>query len=181
MSLRVITPPAAEPVSIETVKQHLRIDHDLEDFLLTAYIKAAREQAEELTRRALITQTLEQSFNAFPADGILPLWRPPLQSVTSVTYYDSLNASSVWTDYFTDINSEPGVIQFKTMPGAALRASGGVVVRFVAGYGTAGANVPERINQSILQLIGHWYENREGMNVPDAIRTAFWRERVVWI
>ena len=180
MSLRVITAPAAEPVSVATAKSHLRIDLSDEDTLLESYIKAAREQAELLTRQAFITQTLEQTFKGWPSDYVLRLWWPPLQSVISVKYYDSDNTEATWTDYSVDTNSEPGAIHFNSFPAVTLSESGGVVVRFAAGYGADGTSVPERFKQLILQLIGHWYENRESMAVPKEIREALKAERVVW-
>lgn len=98
----------------------------------------------------------------------------------SVKYYDDDNAEATWTDYTVDTNSEPGVIHFNSFPGVTLRESGGVVVRFTAGYGNDGTAVPERFKQLMLQLIGHWYEHREGMSIPKEIREAFKAERVVW-
>lgn len=180
MSLRVITAPAAEPVSVATVKSHLRIDLSDEDTLLASYIKGAREQGELLSRQAFITQTLEQTFEGWPPDYVLKLWRPPLQSVTSVKYYDEDNVEATWTDYTADTNSEPGAIHFNSFPSVTLRESGGVVVRFVAGYDSDGTLVPERFKQLMLQLIGHWYEHRESMAVPKEIRDAFRAERVIW-
>lgn len=179
-SLRTITPPAAEPVSLETVKEHLRIDLDAEDALLEAYLASARDKGEQLARRAFITQTLEMIVDTFPQDGILKVMRPPLQSVTSVKYYDSDNVQHTWTDYIVDADSEPGRIIFNTLPGDALRESGAIVVRFVAGYGDAGEDVPGSLKQTLLQLVGHWYEHRESMSVPVEIRQAFMDERVVW-
>lgn len=179
-SLRTITPPAAEPVSLETVKEHLRIDLDAEDALLESYLASARDKGEQLARRAFITQTLEMIVDTFPQDGILKVMRPPLQSVTSVKYYDSDNVQHTWTDYIVDADSEPGRIIFNTLPGDALRESGAVVVRFVAGYGATGDDVPGSLKQTILQLVGHWYEHRESMSVPVEIRQAFMDERVVW-
>lgn len=186
-SLRTITPPAAEPVSLETVKEHLRIDLDAEDALLETYLAAAREDGEELSRRAFITQTLEMIVDTWPQDGILTVLRPPLQSVTSVKYYDSDNVQHTWTDYIVDADSEPGRIIFNTLPGDALRESGAIVVRFVAGYGDASEDVPNRIRRAILMLVGHYYENREAVNVgnivtvmPLSSKNAFLAERVVW-
>src|SRR5574341_1423176 len=118
MNLRVITPPATEPVSVETVKSHLRIDLEAEDALLDIYIAAARERGEGLARRAFLTQTLELTVDAWPADGLLKLPRPPLQSVTSVKYLDRNGVEAPWTDYQVDARSEPGQIYFQSFPSA---------------------------------------------------------------
>ncbi len=35
-----------------------------------------------------------------------------------------------------------------------------ITITFVAGYGAAGANVPENLRQSLYALCAHWFENR---------------------
>ena len=180
MSLRLITAPLVEPVSMETAKAFLRVDHTLEDALIASLITSAREQGEELARRAFITQTWEQVLDDWPPKDSLLVLRPPLQSVTSVKYYDTANAEHTWTDYVVDSRSDPGRIHFNSTPGTTLLESGGLVVQFVAGYGAAAQSVPARIQDLILALVAHWYENRESRNVPDDIKRAFINERTVW-
>lgn len=187
MNLRTITPPAVEPVSLETAKLHLRLDHNADDTLITSYIESARELGEGLARRAFITQTLELVLDAFPANGVLKLPRPPLQSVTSVKYFDSDAAEQTWTDYVVDERSEPGCLIFRSTPSAALLESGAVVVRFVAGYGSTADKVPNAFVQGILLSVGHWYENREAVSVgnimteiPIGYRPLFFADRGSW-
>jgi uncharacterized phiE125 gp8 family phage protein len=196
MNLRLYSAPAAEPVSVATAKTFLRVDGSDDDALITSLIKAAREKGEELSRRAFITQTWEQTEDYWPVNSfltglrspwqllsygyVLQVYRPPLQSVTSVKYTDPNGVEATWTDYRVDTKSEPGKIIFTTLPGVSLQKTGAITVRFVAGYGTAGTNVPERINDSILSLVAYWYENRESHDVPANIKSAFIDERVVW-
>jgi uncharacterized phiE125 gp8 family phage protein len=181
VTLRLITPPANLTVSMATAKSFLRVDWTDEDVTIMSLLKSATETGEELARRAFITQTLEQTFDDWPADSLLTLWRPPLQSVTSVKYTDEDNVEAPWTDYRTDSKSEPGVILFNSLPDVALAESGAITVRFVAGYGNSETDVPERIKQAILFLVAYWYENRETVGeVPVGIRKMFMSERVVW-
>jgi uncharacterized phiE125 gp8 family phage protein len=181
MNLRLITAPAAEPVSLATAKAFLRVDDLYDDTLITSLIKSAREKGEELSRLAFITQTWELTRDTWP-DGclLLKLYRPPLQSVTSVKYFDGDNQQHTWTDYTVDTASEPGAIIFNSLPSANLRKSGAITVRFVAGYGSADTNVPERIKAAIVTLVAHWYENRESLDVPAGIKAVFMAERKVW-
>ncbi|NDA93971.1 MAG: hypothetical protein EBX90_11955, partial [Betaproteobacteria bacterium] len=65
-------PPATEPLSLEEVKEHLRIDSSAEDALLQMYIEAARKVCEHNTARALITQTWETTFDRFPGPVLEP-------------------------------------------------------------------------------------------------------------
>jgi uncharacterized phiE125 gp8 family phage protein len=178
--MSLVTPPEGEPVSLETAKLHLRIDHDDEDEYLFGVIAAAREVGEEIARRAFVTQTRKMVIDAWPADYVLKLLRPPLQSVTSVEYTDDNDVVAAWTDFRVDIASEPGRILFDSLPSVTLRESGGITVTYVAGYGNTGADVPNRIKNAILSLVAYWYENRESRDVPAGIRAAFMNERVVW-
>jgi uncharacterized phiE125 gp8 family phage protein len=156
------------------------VDGSDDDTLITSLIKAAREKGEDLSRRAFITQTWEQIIDAWPVNFRLKIYRPPLQSITSVKYLDSDNVEHTWTDYVTDTRNEPGIIIFNTLPGDALLESGAITVRFVAGYG-ADTAVPERIKSAILSLVAYWYENRESRDVPGNIKKAFIDERAVWL
>ena len=53
MTLKLITAPATEPVTLAEAKVHLRCGDD-EDALLGVLIQAAREQAEHQLGRALV-------------------------------------------------------------------------------------------------------------------------------
>jgi len=65
-SSRCVVPPTTEPLSLDEVKEHLRIESSAEDALLQVYIEAAREICEHNTSRVLVTQTWESVFDAFP-------------------------------------------------------------------------------------------------------------------
>ena len=200
--LTLVTPPAAEPVTLAEAKAHLRVDIANDDSLITDLIASARQAAESHTRRALVTQTWRLSLDRFPGKP-LPWWdgvregaeipepanavelpRPPLQSVTAVTAYDDTDAATVMpaADYFVDTDREPGRIVLrsgKTWP-SVTRVANGVEVVFVAGYGAASA-VPQAIRQGILMLVGHTYENREAVVTDGAAAelplgvAALWR------
>lgn len=180
MNLRVITAPAAEPVSTATAKSHLRVDHASDDELIESYIKTARELGEGLARRAFITQTLELVLDEFPRDLKLKLPRPPLQSVTSVKYLDADNVEYTFTDYVVDARSEPGVITFNSTPGVALAESGAVAVRFVAGYGATATAVPNVFVQAVLLSVAHFYEFREAVDIPNFAQHLFLSDRGSW-
>ena len=59
--------PAAEPVTLAEVKNHLRIAHDSENDLLQGLIRAAREDLERATGMALIDQTWRLVLDGWPA------------------------------------------------------------------------------------------------------------------
>jgi uncharacterized phiE125 gp8 family phage protein len=135
------------------------------DPLLNSFIKTARLAAENITRRALITQTLELVLDAFPPAGIfLPL--PPLQSVTSVKYIDEDGVEqTLSTDlYDVDTDSEPGKVVLESGESwpTTYDQVNAVRVRYVAGYGAASA-VPEDVKTWMKLRVGTMYENREAI------------------
>ena len=157
--------PAAEPVSVIEAKEHLRVDIGDDDTLIEALITAAREYVEQGSRRALVTQTWRLNLDQFPAGPEIELPRPPLQSVTSVTYRDSDGTTNTLSSsiYEVDTDSTPGRIRLaygEDWPSDTLAETNPVRITFVAGYGDAD-DVPRRWKQAILLLVGHWYENRE--------------------
>lgn len=161
---KLITPPAVEPVLKDDLpKDQIRVSGTDEDDLIDSYIKAARRVAENHQNRALITQTWELYLDAFESDEIL-IEKSPVSGITSVKYFDTDNAEQTIDadDYELDSVSEP----------ARLRPTSGnswpstydkynaVVIRFTAGYGTAGSDVPEETIDALLMMIAHFYENR---------------------
>jgi uncharacterized phiE125 gp8 family phage protein len=191
MALTVVTAPTVEPVSLAEAKLQCRVDISADDALITALIVAAREMAETITRRALITQTWDWVLDAFPQGDRLEIPMPPLQSVTSITYVDQDEASDTVSsdDYVVDTDGEPGRVVLKssaTWPSVTLRVANGVAVRFVAGYGDAASDVPQAIRQAMLLTIGHWYENREDsvgvgniQRIPIGATSLLWPYRVL--
>lgn len=164
-TVTVVTAPAEEPVSLAEAKLDLRVDHSDEDELIEEYITAAREHVENVTWKALVTQTLEAAFDAWPQGSELVLPRPPLQSVASVTYTDSDGNDTVWdsANYIVDTRRKPGRIVLgygKSWPTATLQPVNGIVVRYVAGYGAESA-VPALYKKAIKLLVGEMYEHRE--------------------
>jgi uncharacterized phiE125 gp8 family phage protein len=179
VGLVIVTPPAAEPVSLAEIKLHLRIEPDVsaEDDLLNSLIKAARLHAERVTGRALVTQTQKLTLDYFPEWGI-ELPNPPLQSVTSVVYWD-LNETQqtlAAANYKVVTATTPGFVEpaYGEVWPSTLEISGAVEITFVAGYGAAAA-VPDDLKAAIKLLVGHWYRNREsvsatgGIELPQAV------------
>jgi uncharacterized phiE125 gp8 family phage protein len=187
--------PAEEPVSVAAAQAHLRLDADAEAELLAALVAGAREVAETMTGRALVTQSWTVSLDGW-ADGAggrpaglapaprcarlaLALPRPPLISVETVTTFDADGAGSVWAPsaYFVDRAAAPGrIVRLRGAPWPTPgRPLGGIEIAFTAGYGDA-ASVPAALRQAILLLVAHWFENREpvpprtiGAPVPAAV------------
>ncbi len=178
MILKRAAPPAIEPVTLEEAKAYLRVDLSDDDSLIAGLIQTAREYAESFQNRALCTQTWELWLDSWPSEDYIKIALPPLQSITSIKYYDTVNTEAIMpeADYLVDVISEPGRVALgysQSWPTAALRTINGICITFDAGYGDR-ANVPYLVRQAMLLLIGHWYEHREAtLTGPTATEIAF--------
>ena len=65
-TIQVETPPAAEPVSLATVKSHLRVTLSNDDVLISLYMQAARELIEAESGRSLVNKVYRQTHDRFP-------------------------------------------------------------------------------------------------------------------
>lgn len=162
MSLKIITPPAEEPLTLQEVKLHLRIDTQDDDLLLTSLITVARQLAEVEIKGALISQEWEYGLDCFPSCLRLPL--APVVSVESIKYLDFTGAEQTLdvAAYVADTDSLPARISpaYGYIWPAVRSQFNSVRVRFVAGWADA-ASVPQNIKQWLLLKIGDLYENRE--------------------
>lgn len=166
MPVRVVTPPSLEPISVEEAKEHLRIDGFDEDSYIDSLIVTAREWAEKCQRRALITQTLRYSCDAFPTGREIELPRPSLQSVTSIAYKDKDGNVHTLDPATYAVDTESIVGRVVLMPGASWPTFeaypvNAVSITYEAGYGDAPSDVPQRTKQAMFLLVGYWYANRE--------------------
>jgi uncharacterized phiE125 gp8 family phage protein len=113
MSLRIVTAPAAFPVTLAEAKEWCRIDagDTSQDGVLNLVIAMAVKAAEHITGRAFVERTYELALSQFEATICLPF--PPLLEVVSVAYTD-INADAQAVDpaiYEVDVISEPGRVQ----------------------------------------------------------------------
>lgn len=162
---QLVTGPVLEPLTTAEVKLHLRVDGSTEDALIDLYAKAARQAVEDACWVAMLTQTWDYLLDAWPAGNEIELPRPPLQSVTSITYRDADGAIQTFaaTNYRVDASGLLGRVVLKPSaqwPTAALDTGSPIAVRFMAGY-TAAANVPQLMRSAVLLLTGELYQQRE--------------------
>lgn len=159
--------PASEPVTLEQVKAHLRVDSNDENTLIAALVSAAVSHLDGwsgILGRCLVSQTWRQDFCSF-ANLKLPF--PNVQSVViAYTDQNGVPQTVAGTNYHI-VNEHCGsrimLAEGGAFPAAANQPDA-VRVTFVAGYGAADA-VPAGLKVAILLHIGHLYANREAVSV----------------
>lgn len=186
MPLIRVSEPAAEPVSIQEAKNHLRVDSDMtsDDALIGLFISAARIYAENYTARSFIRQKWRLILDSFPGPSLvgvpagvpysLPghavlLERGPFISLDSIEYTGMNSKPYVMpgTDYKAELSGGIGRITpiFGKIWPIPLPQIGSVIINYTAGYGDAPDDVPAGIRQWILVRINGMYENREEIAV----------------
>ena len=208
-TLTVTSPPAGEPVTVEMVKQHCRIDSNADDLLLAGYLTAARVMAEDYLSRKLLTQTVLWTVRPASlfglgtrlAHGALELPRAPVQQIVSVTAVDEwgnataippaalpLTPGTAIVGYVADLALEPATLTI----GADTVLVGGlpvhatrllhIQVSMLAGYGAA-ASVPPTIAQAIMMTTAFLYEHRGDTDtaMPSAAEWLLNRDRLQFL
>jgi len=132
----VTTQPVVEPISLNEMKLHLRVDHSNDNALITSLIRAAREYAEDVTGKAYIVRTCRQTYDyGWPEIFYLI---PPLVSVSSITYdLAGTTTTLASTEYTVDTKSEPARVYpayGKYWPNVrSIRNT--ITINYITGYG----------------------------------------------
>lgn len=188
-SWALVTGPQLWPIELVDAKDHARITQPQGQASIERYLRAATEEAEATMSRGLLTQTWKLNLRCW-ADKIYLPRAAPLQSVTSVKYYDTTGTQQTLATTYYDVDtiSRPGSVVRKPQQSyPALqsdRQAPRIEILYVIGW-TSADLVPERIKQGIRIYITWLDRNRDGMN-PDAkngcpAAAACWTDIVPWI
>lgn len=182
-SLELDTVPSSEPVSLQEVKDHLRIDTSSDDDDLARKIAEARTWAEEFTRRSFMPTTWKLYLSAWPR--AIQLFRAPLSSLTSITYIDTAGDSTVLDSsiFLTNAVAEPAIITEawqQQWPSLRNNQYNSIIIEYIAGYANA-ASVPDPIKQAIKAKVASLYEFREDSISGQAVSSMQdVGERLLW-
>ncbi|QEU08765.1 head-tail connector protein [Paracoccus yeei] len=172
MRMTLVVPPADLPVSLSEARKQCRVDHDGEDDLITAYVEAAVSHLDGyrgILGRCLITQDWRMDLACLPAVLRLPF---PDAVVVAATFTDAAAGAIAWLPH-------------ESLAPSVWRASAGwgrpasVIIR--AGFGPAAEDVPRALQVAILQVVGHWYDNRAAGDFPgsaEALISPFRMRRI---
>ena len=160
--------PTQPAVDFVQAKKQIEIAYDdtTHDDHLANLIAAATAFIENQLRIQLIQATWEFVYDRFPS-GREPLFipRPPLQSVTSITYLDTAGASQTMptADYKVGVSREPGRVSLKSSASWPTTTDEAEAVKIVAvcGY-PAPPNLPAEHKTVLLMIIDDWFNNRSG-------------------
>lgn len=175
MTPTLLTPPAALPVSLADVKDHLRVEHNDENTHLKTLIKSAVSELDGYSGqlgRAIITQTWQLHFADWQPIMGLPF--PNVQSV-EITYKDSDGVGQIVPEsnyeilkgtfgdcvFFRKEFSPPQVYDNQSLP---------ITFTFTAGYGSE-ENVPSDIKVALMLMVQLDYDQPD-KRTADAIEKS---------
>ena len=125
--IQVTTAPTAQALSLQEVKEYLRLDDSADERIVRPFIEAVTNIAEEHMNRALMSQTFTMFLDGFNESydplwegtrtGIdmnfyrnhLPLPKPPVTSVTSVSTINEADTETTFaaSKYYVDTVRAP--------------------------------------------------------------------------
>lgn len=155
--------PVIEPLTLNELKDRLRVTTCDFDSELSDLLTAARKQVEHDAHIRLITQTVELSLDVFPLGDTIELRQLPVQSVTSVKYvndFDQTETTFSSSLYNVDTTSKPAritLLEDEDWEDTEPQWPGAVTITFVAGYGSTAASVPVEAKLAIVEWVrSHW-------------------------
>lgn len=160
MTLVLSQSPLTEPVTLDEVKAHLRIDHDGEDDLLNSLIATAREYLEGQTQLALMIQSWRLYLDNWPVDNCVMLHKSPVQSIEQIEQFDANGDAQVisTSEMLLDGNTHPARLYTKQQS-APEQVINGIEITFTAGFVSA-SEIPDMLKRATLIHIAQMYEFR---------------------
>lgn len=182
------TESAIEPISVEEAGEHLRAANDgatppvyVEAAMIARMIKAARQACEEELELSLINKRLEVSsdawFQSTPCGGgntyysYIELPYGPVWSVEKVNYLDPEGVDQLLDP------AEYRISRYMPIPRLIPKYAGAfpayrrdvdaIRVQYNVGYPSGDSPpllLPEPVRTAMYLLIGHFYDNREGIS-----------------
>lgn len=166
----VLSPPAAEPVTLAQARAFLKLDDTAEDELLGSLITAARLMVEARSGRILVDQSWRLVLDRWPAGGEIRLPLSPVSAVSAARVYDVQGSAQAVAEgvLALDAASDPPVLRIAGEVPEIGRERGAVEIDLVAGFGPQPDAVPALLRQAVLRLAARWFEQRGDVASRDA-------------
>jgi uncharacterized phiE125 gp8 family phage protein len=182
-TLALVTPPAAEPMSLTFAKLQLRIDESLteEDDFINAAIAGARAYIEQAYDIKIMPQRWEMTLNNFPRAERIRFPVGPVQSIAYFTYEDTAGNVTTLTcgqsiaggfDLLTRLARKPAelVLPFgHVWPAVVLTTADPIRIGLNLGWLTGASPetmpLPPQIRMAMGLLCDHFYNNRSELAV----------------
>jgi uncharacterized phiE125 gp8 family phage protein len=162
--MRPVGEPAAEPVTLAQLRDHIRLDDNADDAAVLGFGIAARQLIELWLGRPIMPQTVRGICEDWREKGGLEL-AMPVNSVDMVTFTDPDQIATEWETGWVARVSQGGVTRIRPATGSewpSLGDDGVITVNATAGFDV----VPEPICTAIAKLAGYLHADRDGIGDP---------------
>jgi uncharacterized phiE125 gp8 family phage protein len=164
MRLTRLTEPTTEPLTLDQVKEHLRVDIDAEDSLIQDLIGSARDYCERYCNRAWAASEWRAEYLTLPT-GKNPfcLNDPGISAITSIKYIDSNGDAQTVSDsnYSFDV-TRSAIYPSTDWP----TGSSSVIIDYESGPDHSASPspiIPKSVLAGMKLVITDLFENRSAM------------------
>jgi len=163
MNLNVLVAETLKPLTLQEVKDFLRVVESDDDAYINMLISVVANRFKQITKRSCMPITYEAYLDGFCKKIFLE--KPQVASVTSVEYMDTDgNWNTVSTsDYETFLGDKQCYIEVNygtTWPTGVMPRGDSVKITYVAGYLTAD-DIPAEAKEWMLVRLADMFENRQ--------------------
>src|ERR1700749_3815572 len=147
MTLRLITPPASNPVSLDEVRAFLRLTDTSQDGLITGLLATAVLDVQSDVQRYYVTQTAEWVIDRWQACLRIPIAPVAADGIVSIKYVDTNNVQQTLDPSLYVVRTSGPTVNIEPVIGtiwpilSIKPASEPIIIRFEAG--TDAKDVPE--------------------------------------
>lgn len=167
-AIKVTTEPVLKPVELAETIKYARGNTGIEDDVFDNLIAVSTSQVQTITEQQLITATTEEYFQDFPwGDRRFFLMMPPVQSITSIKYFDTDGVQQTWaSSNYTLINNSniQGYVQLTqdaVIPSLQVDRDQAITIEYLNGYGLNPSDVPEDFRTAIKLFVNDLYYARQ--------------------
>ena len=140
-------------ITLAQIKQALKIDYTADDAELLRIRDAVIDLIEDYTGLSINSKKRTQYLEYWMKTRLDTY---PLISIDSVKYYDTSNTLTTMESWFIIRKDYPSIfINFSELP--SLFANSEIQVTYTTGY----VQLPHHIEQAVIALVGHWYNQPE--------------------
>lgn len=163
-TVRVVTWPETEPVTLAEAKLQLGMTESFEEFdsLISDKIAAGRRYIEKRLGQTLVATEYRATWAAVPVTGILTIPNPPLLTGSTYALAVTVDGEEVAEeDLEVDADAMPATVKLGVGFGdfLAVDHSGKVVVTYWAGV-EPGDPIEPNLKAALLMFVEHTFKNR---------------------
>jgi uncharacterized phiE125 gp8 family phage protein len=178
MTMRPTAEPAAEPVTLGQLRDHIRLDDNADDAAVLGFGVSARESIEKALGFPVLSTIVTGSIESWPGDRLII--DMPVTTVDTVTFTDTAGATAEWTGWVMR-TSQGGVTSLRPATGQSWPQLGDdpiITITARAGF----VHAPESIVTAICMMAAYLNANRDGIGqdrlprpILSLVRPFAWR------